>query len=139
MSHHTKNKNIAVIHNKKTGNNFIVGKMIAENFNCDILSAEDNPSINIYDIIFFVISNIGDEELCQPMEDYIYNLKIRNKKFLVCELGNYFGFESYIGCKKIVFNLLDKLNWEKISDISIDSLPTVDFNSLKNWIKEIKV
>ena len=87
--------------------------------------------------MLFVVSNVGDEELCQPMEDYIYNIKLKSKKFLVCELGNYFGFENYVGCKKIVISLLEKLKWQKLSDISIDSLPNLDLESLYNWIKKI--
>ncbi len=73
------------------------------------------------------------------MEDYLFNLKVKNKKYLVCELGNYFGFENYCGCKKIVFKILDSLGWEKISDISLDSLPNLDTIRLEKWLEEIKL
>jgi len=130
-------KSIVVLHNKKKGNNYKVANILKNHFNCDIIAAEDNPSLTKYDIIIFVVSNVGDEELCQPMEDYIYRIKLKNKSFLVCELGNYFGLEEYVGCKKIVKKLLEKLKWKKISDISLDSLPVLDLESLEEWICKI--
>jgi len=130
-------KKIAVLHNKKNGNNYKIAKIIKNYFKCDTIAAEDNPSIEKYDIIIFIVSNIGDEELCQPMEDYICSIKLKNKSFLICELGNYFGFEEYIGCKKIVEKLLEELKWKKISDISLDSLPVIDLNSLEKWIYKV--
>lgn len=107
-------------------------------FKCDVIAAINNPKIKKYKTIIFVVSNVGDEELCQPMEDFVCNIKTKNKKFLICELGNYFGFEDYAGCKKIVIKILENLNWEKISDISLDSLPKLDLQSLNSWISEIK-
>ena len=130
-------KSIVVLHNNKKGNNYKVANILKNHFNCDIIAAEDNPSLAKYDIIIFVVSNVGDEELCQPMEDYMYSIKLKNKSFLVCELGNYFGLEEYVGCKKIVEKLLEKLRWEKISDISLDSLPVLDLESLDEWIYKI--
>jgi len=130
-------KSIVILHNKKKGNNYKVANILKNHFNCDIIAAEDNPSLTKYDIIIFVVSNVGDEELCQPMEDYICSIKLKNKSFLICELGNYFGFEEYIGCKKIVEKLLEELKWKKISDISLDSLPIIDLNSLEKWIYKI--
>jgi len=87
----------------------------------------------------FVLSNTGDEELPQPMEDYLYNLSIREKKYLVCELGNYFGLENYCGCKKVLFKLLERLCWKKISDTSIDSMPELNRTDLDKWIESIKI
>ena len=34
--------------------------------------------------------------------------------------------------------LPSKETWEKISDISLDSLPKLDLQSLNSWISEIK-
>lgn len=130
-------KSMVVLHNNKKGNNYKVANILKNHFNCDTIAAEDNPSLVEYDIIIFVVSNVGDEELCQPMEDYIYSINLKNKSFLVCELGNYFGLEEYIGCKKIVEKLLEKLKWKKISDISLDSLPVIDLDSLEKWICKI--
>lgn len=125
---------MVILHNNKKGNNFLVAKILAEHFNCEILAAEDSPSLYQFDSIIIIVSNVGDEEISQPMEDYLASLTIKNKKYMVCELGNYFGFENYEGCKKIVFKILDSLGWKKISDISLDSLPFVDELNLKKWM-----
>lgn len=100
-------------------------------------AAEDNPNLSEEDLIILVLSNIGDEELPQPMEDYLFNLIDRNKKYIICELGNYFGFETYAGCKKVAFKILDSLGWTRLADISLDSLPELDLTKLKKWLKEL--
>jgi len=86
-----------------------------------------------FETVIIVVSNTGDEELPQPMEDYLFSLKTTNKKYIICELGNYFGLD-YKGCKSIVFKILEKLNWEKISDASVDSFPKLDNESLDKWM-----
>lgn len=85
------------------------------------------------------MSNVGDEELPQPMEDYLFNLKQFNKKYLVCELGNYFGFENYCGSKKVACQILDSLGWIKISEVSLDSLPKLDLISLEIWLNNLNL
>lgn len=102
---------------------------------CACFAAEDNPNIEEFDPIIIVASNMGDEEISQPMEDYLFAIKDRNKQYFVCELGNYFGLEDYCGCKKIIHQILDKLNWNKLSDISLDSFPELDVEKLETWIK----
>ena len=126
-----------ILHNSKKGNNYIVAKILAKNFNCKTATPEDCPRLSKFNTIIIVVSNTGDEELPQPMEDYLAKLKIKNKKYIVCELGNYFGFENYSGCKKIVFKILNDLGWEKISDISLDSVPSLDKRSLKKWLSTL--
>ena len=111
---------------------------MGNHFKCDFVAAEDNPDISAYDTVLLVLSNVGDEELPQPMEDYLFALKDRDKKYLVCELGNYFGFEAYCGCKKVAFKILDDLGWSRVSDVSIDSLPDLDTDSLDEWLRTIK-
>jgi len=129
---------MVILHNNKKGNNYLVAKTLAKHFNCETVAAEDNPCLLQFDNIIIVVSNTGDEEISQPMEDYLSALTVKNKKYSVCELGNYFGFESYAGCKKVVSKILDALGWEKISDVSLDSLPTLDEDSLEKWINQIK-
>jgi flavodoxin len=130
---------IVVLHNKNRGNNQFVAGVIAEYLGCDKVAAEDDPCIADYDIVVVVVPNAGDEELPQPMEDYLFVLTATNKKYLVCELGNLFGFESYGGCKKVVFKILDALGWQLISDVSLDSLPTLDRESLDEWLLKIEL
>ena len=128
-----------VIHNSKKGNNYLIATILAEYFKCEISPVEENPYLENHDVIIFVISNTGDEELPKTIEDYLYLLNVKNKKYIICELGNYFGFENYNGCKKVAFKILDALGWEKISDISLDSLPNLDLDSLKNWLDKLHV
>jgi flavodoxin len=128
-------KSSVILHNKKSGNNFQVAKLIQEKLICECFAAEDDPNIEEFGTIIIVASNMGDEEISQPMEDYLFALKTQNKQYFVCELGNYFGLEEYCGCKKAIFQILDKLNWTKLSDISLDSFPELDIEKLEIWIK----
>lgn len=105
-----------------------------EKLGCARFAAEDNPSIGEFDVVIIVAPNSGDEELAQPMEDYLFGLDHRGKKYFVCELGNYFGLDDYCGCKRVVFQILDRLGWRKISDISLDSMPELDVDGLNLWI-----
>jgi flavodoxin len=126
-----------VIHNHKKGNNQTVANIIAEHFNCSVESADSTPSIKEFETIIFVVPNTGDEELPEQMEKYLIQMNEKNKKYIVCELGNYFGFENYCGCKKVVFKILDALGWKRISDVSIDSLPFLDTNALQTWLDQL--
>jgi len=121
--------------NNKKGNNCLVAEIIEDYLQCDRLAAEDNPCIDDFDTIILVLSNWGDEELPQPMEDYLFNLKITNKRYFVCEIGNYFGLEDYCGCKRVAIQILDNLGWNKISDVSLDSVPNLEQNKLEEWLK----
>ena len=131
---------MVILHNNKTGNNWIVAKKIANLINCKTIAISEEKSINIYeeDVIIFILSNTGDEEISQPMEDFLYNLNIKKKKYAVCELINYFGLGNYCGCKKVLFKFLDNLGWKKLSDLSLDSVPNIDEEKLNLWIESIK-
>ena len=91
-----------------------------------------------YDTFIFILSNVGDEELPPEMEEFLFKLKLKKKSYFVCELGNYFGFEDYCGCKKELFKIMDQLEWKLISDVSIDSLPKLDKVKLDQWVESIK-
>ena len=130
---------LAVIHNKKSGMNSVVGQILADTLSADRFAAEDNPSLDEYEIVILVLSNAGDEELPQPMEDYLCSLQPGNKTYAVCELGNYFGLDHYCGCKMVAFQILDGLGWNRVSDLSLDSTPDLDDESLKAWIKNLKI
>ena len=116
----------------------MVARIIADNLKCPLLAAEDDPPLNGLDDIIIVLSNTGDEEMPQPMEDFLASMVVRGKRYVVCELGNYFGFENYSGCKKEVFKIAQALEWKLLSDVSIDSYPAVDEESLQRWIASVK-
>lgn len=116
----------------------MVAKTISAHLSCEFVTAEDNPDINTHDIVIFVIPNTGDEEIVQPMENYLLGLTgTCPKQYAVCELGNYFGFENYCGCKKVAFKILDTFNWTLFSDVSLDSLPKLDEAGLEKWLVEL--
>lgn len=130
-----KSPKIAIIYNSlKNKNSKKVAKKIFNKIeNCAVLTANNKKNLHIFDFIFFIIPNIGDEELPEPFESYLLSINIKSKKYFICELGNYFGLD-YNGCKKIATSILDKLKWRLMSDLSLDSAPEVDDKELKKWI-----
>jgi hypothetical protein len=123
-----------VLINSNSGNSYLV----ASTFGWDILTAADMPDLKPYSFIVIVCANTGDEELQPNMENFLLSLTIKNKSFAICELGNYFGFErDCFGCKKIVQQMLNNLEWKEIDNISIDSLPNIDMNIVHQWVKKI--
>ncbi len=82
------------------------------------------------------VSNAGNEELPLDFEDFLINFNIKNKKYCIVELGNYFGYEwEEFGCAKIVRRLLNNLEWEEVFPVLIlDSFPEIDWSCVKNWM-----
>lgn len=130
----SKNDVTLVVHSHKAGNNEHAARIIASKLGCEYVSVSDKPSLQKYERIILVIPNTGDEELPQEMEDFLCDLSIRNKSYYICELGNFFGLFDYQGCKKIAVAILSAIGWHLISDISIDSYPALDINSLNEWL-----
>jgi flavodoxin len=128
--------NIAVIYNSpKNKNSKKIAKKIHNHFkNCEVFNSLQDPDLSFFDFIFFIIPNVGDEEIPLEMENYLCSIETINKKYFLCELGNFFGFE-YKGCKGIVIQILNKLNWQLISEISIDSVPKIDIKKVNKWIE----
>ena len=135
-----KSPKISILYNSLKNKN---SKKVAEKIskiikNCKIHTAENNDlNLKKTDFLFFIVSNRGDEELPHFMENYFFELNEKNKKYFICELGNYFGFE-YNGCKKIAIDVLNNLKWQLLSDLSVDSVPEIDCKMLIKWTKECK-
>lgn len=130
--------NIVVLHDHKPGNNFQVASIITKRLGCDILVATDTPELKKYDIIIVVSANAGDEELPAPMENFLANITLTGKSYLVVEIGNYFGFKDPAGCWRVITGLLDKLNWKLLGKTQIDSVPCVDIKSLEMWLDDLQ-
>ena len=129
---------IGVLCNKRAGTSFTVATRLAEKLGGALLTAEERPDLSSHAVVVFVVANTGDEELQQPMEDFLAALTVEGKMFAICELGNYFGFErDCFGCKVIARKVLVQLGWGEISDVSIDSMPTLDEKRLQVWIEEL--
>jgi flavodoxin len=99
---------------------------------------KDNPIIE--NCVIFLCPTYGDEELPPDMEFYLISLTETNKKFIICELGNYYGYDNYeFGAGKIIKNILTNLNWVEIYPmLSLDSLPKTDWNIFETWCERIK-
>lgn len=110
---------------------------VAKSFGLPIENVSNNPDLEKYSGVLIVCPTYGDEEVPLEMEDYLINLKTKNKKYAICELGNLFGHESEFGPLKIIEHELNKRNWQKINSISLDSVPDVDWESLKIWTKKL--
>lgn len=123
-----------VVCNRPSGNSFLV----AQAFGFETLFAVDTPDLGPYEFVVLVCANTGDEELQPEMERFLLTLKTTGKRYAICELGNYFGYErDCFGCKKTARLLLDQLGWHEVSHVSIDSLPDLDIHSLQKWIQEL--
>jgi len=87
------------------------------------------------DLVVFICPTYGDEELPHSMEDFLINLKVKNKNYVVCELGNYYGFDDFsFGAKKIIEQKLLNLGWKKFyNSLSLDSVPKINWNSFFSW------
>jgi flavodoxin len=130
---------MAIILTGKGLNSLFVAKTISNNLDIPIKFIEDDPKIDQYDEFFFVVSNRGDEELPECFENFLNNLITLNKKYYICEIGNYFGFEyEFFGSRKIVDFILKRLGWEEVSSLSVDSMPAIDEERLIDWIDQIK-
>lgn len=124
-----------VLYYSKGGNSLKVAKF----FNLPLIDVKTNPNLEKYNCLIIVCPTYGDEELPFEMEDFLINLKTFNKKYAVCELGNRFGHEGEegFGAAVIIEYLLDKLNWQKIDRISLDSIPDIDWENLQKWTDQL--
>lgn len=124
----------AVLYYSKGGNSLKVAKY----FELPLLNVINNPNLENYNSFVVVCPTYGDEELPFEMEDFLINLKVKNKKYAICELGNRFGHEENgFGAAIIIEYVLDDLDWKKISRLSLDSVPDVDWKVLEEWIEKL--
>lgn len=125
-----------ILHHSKNGNNQIVAERIAKKIQGRTELVENNPNLDQYDLIVLVLSNCGDEELMPQMEQFLTQLTTLNKNYIICELGSQNGI-FYTGCKKVAIQILKKLNWTLINEISIDSTPSVNEKILQGWLNAL--
>lgn len=114
--------------NKQTAKN------IALTFSGEIKSAKENPEIWA-DVTLFICPTYGDEELPHDMEDFLLKLNVKNKLFVICEIGNYYGYDDFtFGAKEVIQRYLQSLGWKKFySGISLDVIPVIRWNVLNTW------
>lgn len=122
-------------HTKKVVDNILV------DFQFDVYNVSncDQSVFHHYDLIIIFCPTYGDEELPLEMEDFIHKLTIINKAFVICELGNYYGYDDYqFGALKILKNQLLSLGWtEAMPGLSLDSLPKIEWDCFYKWCRRL--
>jgi hypothetical protein len=112
-------------------------KEVATRYGLSAISVMDDAvyaQVNKNDIVVFFCPAYGDAELPESMERFLRWLVTRNKKYLICEIGNVFGFETSFGVAKIIRCCLDEIGWEEIGpSLMLDSEPEIDWNSFETW------
>ncbi len=93
-----------------------------------------NPTIDD-EIILFICPTYGDQELPEDMENFIYSTSETNRSYVICELGNYYGYDDYnFGALKIIESRLTELKWSKFfKSLSLDSMPSINWNVFNCW------
>jgi len=113
-------------------------KTVTQGFMCEVKHVSE---ARIWaDVVVFICPTYGDEELPHDMEDFLTNIKLENKSYVICETGNYFGYEDFqFGPAKIIEGYLKKLNWKKFyHTFSLDSLPLIDWETFYDWKKGLE-
>jgi flavodoxin len=114
-----------------------LAEMVQFSFDCfDVKSLRDSSSMDKYELFLFFCPTYGNEELQPDMERFIINLKLdmSGKYYAICELGNYYGYETDFGAMKIIRYHLEKLfGKELVSPLSMDSLPKKDWKAFATW------
>lgn len=113
-------------------------KTVAMKFSCEIQHVK-SAKIDA-DVVLFICPTYGDEELPHDMEDFLLNLKPEKRYYVVCETGNYYGYDDFrFGASKIIEGHLNNLGWEKFyPSFSLDSLPTIDWEPFEEWKKGLQ-
>jgi flavodoxin len=87
------------------------------------------------DVVLFICPTYGDEELPHDMEDFLLSLAPDSRHYVVCETGNYYGYDDFqFGASKIIEGHLNHLGWKKFyPSYSLDALPTIDWEPFDEW------
>lgn len=107
----------------------------------DVFEVKDIPAgegLPAYEIFLLFTPTYGDEELHEEMETFLRNLTLdlTGKKFVLCELGNYGGYDDFtFGALQIVRRrLLELHGTEFCPALSLDSFPKLSWEQLSRWV-----
>lgn len=108
-------------------------KLIAQKFMCEVTHVTESQIWA--DVVVFICPTYGDEELPHAMEDFLTNIQIESKNYVVCETGNYYGYDDFqFGASRIIEGYLNGLGWKKFyPSFSVDALPTIDWEPFDIW------
>lgn len=138
-------KTIVVLYASNRGSTRKVVKRLAEMveypFDCfDVRDLTEGNSLHQYKSFIFCSPTYGNEELPLDMERFIvrFNLDMSQRQYAICELGNYYGYDSEFGAMKIIRYHLEKLHGtELIKPLSMDSLPQKDWRAFAAWCGQL--
>lgn len=103
----------------------------------DIKSVAKISFFDDYKLILFFASTWGDGELQIDMENFFtsFFLDLQGKKYAMCELGNYYGYDDFeFGALRVMRHFLIKTGGEEIiQPLCMDSLPHKDWIGLHRW------
>jgi flavodoxin len=101
----------------------------------------DPPIADSYELLLWFCPTYGDEELQEDMESFLlrFHPDLSTKKFCVCELGNYYGYDNFqFGALRIIRNHLLALRASEICEpLSLDSHPHVPWDHVSDWVKQL--
>ncbi len=134
-------RRVVVLYASKSGSTRRVVKRLAQqvsfSFDCfDVRTVTDPSVLAQYGVFLFFSPTYGNEELPHDMERFLLQFRIdmANKRYAICELGNYYGYDRDFGAMKIIRYHLERLHGrELIGPLSMDSLPRKDWNALGTW------
>ncbi|MBL8488358.1 MAG: flavodoxin-like domain-containing protein [Rhodocyclaceae bacterium] len=88
-----------------------------------------------------VVPNYGDGEIQAAMETFLVRTALPLRRFVVIELGNYYGFDDWgYGAADKVQRLLGNRGGQLVfTSLSMDSLPQLDWPTLDRWISALQL
>lgn len=107
----------------------------------DVKECPNTQQISDHELLIFFSPTYGDEELQPDMEDFLryFSLDLSGKQFVICELGNYYGYEDFsFGAMPILRRRLLELGaLEFCTPLSLDTMPRVSWEQLHRWIEYV--
>ena len=106
----------------------------------DVAGGVSMETLASFDLLIFFTPTYGDEELQDDMENFIagFDLDLTEKHFVICELGNYYGYDFAFGAMPIIRRRLLELHGTELCEpLSLDSLPRLNWGQLARWISRV--
>ena len=107
----------------------------------DVKDGVDPERLAAYDLLAFFCPTYGDEELQDDFEKFLlqFDLDLTGKQFVICELGNYYGYEDFsFGAMPIIRRRLLELHGRELCEpLSLDSFPRTHWGHLEDWVEHV--
>lgn len=105
----------------------------------DVKELQESRRLAGYDLLLVFCPTYGDEELQDDMEHFLrkFDLDLRGKHFVICELGNYYGYDDFsFGALRLIrAHLLELGAQELCGPLSLDTIPRTNWNHLNRWVE----